>query len=302
MNNVSFNERVAIVTGSGGGIGREYALELARRGAAVVVNDPGVSLDGQGNNQSAADQVVEQILSEGGKAVASYDSVATMEGGENIVKTAVEHFGKIDILINNAGILRDRTFLKMTEEEWDQVVNVHLKGAFCITKPAAAVMKANNYGRIIMTASTSGLYGNFGQSNYSAAKMGQVGLMNVLKLELAKYNIKVNTVAPNADSRMTKGLLPEDVAEKLKPKFNVPLVVYLSSEENQESGTIFTMSAGWFARTAIVSGEGVCLGDTVRDISTEEIREKFKQILNIEKAQPYPNATDLYSLSWPLMA
>jgi NAD(P)-dependent dehydrogenase (short-subunit alcohol dehydrogenase family) len=302
MSELRFNGRVAIVTGAGGGLGREYALDLAKRGAMVVVNDLGGALDGSGASRSAADTVVDEIRTAGGEAVANYDSVSTMEGGRNIVKAAVDNFGKVDILINNAGILRDRSFLKMTEEDWDQVMAVHLKGAFCLTQPAAAVMKDNNYGRIILTASTSGIYGNFGQANYGAAKMAQVGFMNVLKLELSKYNIKVNTVAPNADSRMTKGLIPEPFAQKMKPKFNVPMVVYLCSEENQETGMIFTMSAGWFARTGVVSGEGVCIGDTVRDVTAEEVRDQIEKIKSLDKARPFPNASEVYSLSAPLMA
>jgi NAD(P)-dependent dehydrogenase (short-subunit alcohol dehydrogenase family) len=301
MSDLSFKGRVAIVTGAGGGLGKEYALDLAKRGAKVVVNDLGGLLDGSGASQTAADMVVNEIKAGGGEAVANYDSVSTMEGGKNIVKAAVDRFGKVDILINNAGILRDRSFLKMTEADWDQVMAVHLKGAFCVTQPAAQVMKENNYGRIILTASTSGVYGNFGQANYGAAKMAQVGFMNVLKLELSKYNIKVNTVAPNADSRMTKGLIPEPIAQKLKPKFNVPIVIYLCSEENQETGMIFTMSAGWFARTAVVSGEGVCIGDTERDIRAEEVRDQWEKIISLEKARPFPNALEIYSLSAPLM-
>jgi NAD(P)-dependent dehydrogenase (short-subunit alcohol dehydrogenase family) len=301
MSELRFDGRVAIVTGAGGGLGREYALDLAKRGAKVVINDLGGAMDGSGASQTAADRVVGEIIAGGGQAVANYDSVSTMEGGRNIVKAAVDNFGKVDILINNAGILRDRSFLKMTEEDWDQVMAVHLKGAFCVTQPAAVVMKDNNYGRIILTASTSGIYGNFGQANYGAAKMAQVGFMNVLKLELSKYNIKVNTVAPNADSRMTKGIIPEPLAQKMKPKFNVPMVVYLCSEENQETGMIFTMSAGWFARTGVVSGEGVCIGDTVRDVTAEEVRDQIEKIKSLDKARPFPNATEVYSLSAPLM-
>jgi NAD(P)-dependent dehydrogenase (short-subunit alcohol dehydrogenase family) len=301
MAELRFDGRVAIVTGAGGGLGREYALDLAQRGARVVVNDLGGKVDGSGAGHSAADAVVAEIKAAGGEAVANYDSVSTMEGGRNIVQSAVGHFGKVDILINNAGILRDKSFLKMTEEDWDQIMAVHLKGAFCVTQPAAAIMKDNNYGRIILTASTSGLYGNFGQANYGAAKTAQIGLMNVLKLELSKYNIKVNTVAPNADSRMTKGLIPEPFAQKMKPKFNVPMVVYLCSQENQETGMIFTMNAGWFARTAVVSGEGVCIGDTVRDVTAEEVRDQIEEIKNLDQARPFPNAAEVYSLSAPLM-
>lgn len=301
MSKLNFDGRVAIITGAGGGLGREYALDLAKRGAKVVVNDLGSALDGSGSSQNAADAVVEEIKAAGGVAVANYDSVSTAQGGENIVKTAVDTFGKVDILINNAGILRDKSFLKMREEDWDQVIAVHLKGAFCVTQPAVKVMRENGYGRVVFTASTSGLYGNFGQTNYGAAKMALVGLMNVLKLEVAKYNIKVNTVAPNADSRMTKGIFPPELAEKIKPKFNVPIVVYLCSEENQESGMIFTMSGGWFARTAIVSGEGVCIGDAKRDISAEEVRDEFEKIKSIEDAKPYQTGADVYVLSAPLM-
>jgi len=190
----------------------------------------------------------------------------------------------------------------MTEEEWDQVLDVHLKGAFCVTQPAVRSMKENQYGRVVFTASTSGLYGNFGQTNYGAAKMGLVGFMNVLKLEVAKYNIKVNTVAPNAYSRMTEDIFPAEMADKVQARFNVPMTVYLCSEENQESGMTFTMSAGWFARTAIVSGAGVCLGDTVRDIPAEEVGENIKKITDLEKAQPFDNVSAVYSLSAPLFA
>jgi len=199
MSEIRYDGRVAVVTGAGAGIGREYALELAKRGAKVVVNDLGGARDGSGSGTSAADAVVEEIKNAGGEAVANYDNVATMDGGESIVKTAVDAFGKVDILVNNAGILRDKSFLKMSEAEWDAVIGVHLKGAFCVTQPAVKVMKENNYGRVIFTSSTSGLYGNFGQTNYGAAKLGVVGIMNTLKLEVAKYDIKVNTIAPQND-------------------------------------------------------------------------------------------------------
>jgi NAD(P)-dependent dehydrogenase (short-subunit alcohol dehydrogenase family) len=302
MSEIRFDGRVAIVTGAGGGLGREYALDLAKRGAKVVVNDLGGAVDGSGAGRSAADTVVDEIRAAGGEAVANYDSVSTMAGGKNIVQTAVDAFGKVDILINNAGILRDKSFLKMTEEDWDQVMAVHLRGAFCVTQPAAAVMKANNYGKIILTASTSGLYGNFGQANYGAAKTAQIGFMNVLKLELGKYNIKINIVAPNADSRMTKGVFPEQLAQKMHPKFNVPMVVYLCSEESQETGMIFAMSSGWFARTGVVSGEGVCIGDTVREVTAEEVRDQIEKIKSLDKARPFPNAMEVYSLSASLLS
>ncbi len=296
MNIIKFENRVAVVTGAGEGIGRDYALDLAKRGARVVVNDIGRDPDGK----NTAEKVVEEIRQAGGMAAASLDSVATLAGGKKIIETALDHFGKLDILINNAGILMDRTFMKMTEKEWDDVISVHLKGAFCVTQPAVNTMKAYRYGRIVFTASSSGMYGAFGQSNYGAAKMGVIGLMNSLKLETAKYNIKVNTVAPNASTAMTQGVFPEDVIRRIKPEFNTPLVTFLCSEENTESGMIFTMSAGWFARSAMVSGKGVCIGDTERAIPAEEVKEQFDRIKSLENALPYESAGEIYSLGRPL--
>ncbi|OGR22258.1 MAG: serine/threonine protein kinase [Desulfobacterales bacterium RIFOXYA12_FULL_46_15] len=293
---ICFENRVAVVTGAGEGIGRDYALDLAKKGAKVVVNDIGHGPDGI----STAKKVVEEIILAGGRAAASLDSVTTMEGGRRIVETALDHFGKVDILINNAGILRDRTFMKMTEKEWDDVIAVHLKGAFCVTQPALNIMKGRLYGRIVFTVSSTGLYGAFGQANYGAAKMGIIGLMQSLKLEIAKYNIKVNAVAPNAATGMTRGVFPEEVIKRIKPEFNTPLVTFLCSEENIESGMIFTMSAGWFARSAMVSGKGVCIGDTERKITAEEVRERFDRIKSLENALPYENAGEIYSLGRPL--
>ncbi|MBU8912166.1 MAG: SDR family oxidoreductase [Desulfobacterales bacterium] len=296
MESIVFDKKVAIVTGAGEGIGREYALDLAKRGAFVVVNDIGCDQ----NQVRTADKVADEIKKAGGRAVASYDSVTTMEGGQNIVDTAMDHFGKVDILINNAGILRDRTFMKMTEQEWDDVIAVHLKGAFCVTRPAVKIMKENRYGRIVFTASSSGMYGNFGQSNYGAAKMGVIGIMNTLKLEVSRYNIKINTVAPNAATGMTQGVFPDEVAKRIKPEFNTPIVTFLCSEENRESGMIFTMSAGWFARSAMVSGKGTCIGDTKRPIKAEEVRDKFDQIKDLKDALPYEHCGEIYSLGKPL--
>lgn len=301
MSDIRYDGKVAIVTGAGAGIGRMYALELAQRGAKVVVNDLGGARDGSGSSTSAADTVVDEIKKAGGEAVANYDSVATMEGGENIVKTAVDAFGTVDILVNNAGILRDKSFLKMTEEEWDLVISVHLKGAFCVTQPAVKVMKEKNYGRIVFTSSTSGLYGNFGQTNYGAAKLGVVGIMNTLKLEIAKYNIKVNSIAPTAWSRMTEDIIPEEMGKKLKPQFNAPLVLYLCSEENEVNGMTFAMGAGWYGRTAIVSGNGVCIGDADRDIAVEEIRDNFDKIQNLDDSKPHNSGGDIFSYMAPLL-
>jgi NAD(P)-dependent dehydrogenase (short-subunit alcohol dehydrogenase family) len=301
MAEIRFDGRVAIVTGAGQGIGRVYALELAARGARVVVNDLGGTRDGAGADPSAADRVVAEIRAAGGEAVANYDSVATMQGGANIVQTAVDAFGKVDILINNAGILRDKSFLKMTEEEWDMIIAVHLKGAFCVTQPAVKLMKAANYGRVIFTSSASGLYGNFGQTNYGAAKMGLIGLMNVLKLETANYNIKVNTVAPTAYSRMTNDIFPHDFEKKLDPQFNSPMVLYLASEANAVSGMTFTMGAGWYGRTAVMCGAGACLGDGVRPIAPEEIADHFDQIASLEETRPHDSGAHIFEYMAPLL-
>ncbi|HSO20015.1 MAG TPA: SDR family NAD(P)-dependent oxidoreductase [Desulfosarcina sp.] len=257
---IRFDGQTAIVTGAGAGLGRAYALELARRGANVVVNDLGGARDGAGEGSaSPADRVVAEIRSAGGRAVASHDNVATAEGGANIVKTALDAFGSVEILINNAGILRDKSFVKMAPENWQAVVDVHLNGAYNVTRPAFAVMKANGFGRIVMTSSAAGLYGNFGQSNYAAAKMGLVGLMNTLRLEGAGHDIKVNTVAPIAASRMTEDVMPPDLFERAKPEFVAPLVLYLCSDRCPVSGNIYNAGMGFFNRAAVVTGPGKVL-------------------------------------------
>ncbi|MFO7560676.1 MAG: SDR family oxidoreductase [Desulfobacterales bacterium] len=302
MADIKFDGRVAIVTGAGAGLGRTYALSLAARGAKVVVNDLGGARDGSGSSTSAADTVVEEIKKAGGEAVANYDSVATVEGGENIVKTAVDTFGKIDIVINNAGILRDKSFVKMTEEEWDLVLAVHLKGAYCVTQPAFKIMKENGYGRIINTASGAGLYGNFGQSNYCAAKMGVVGLMNNIAIEGAKYNIKCNTIAPIAASRLTEDIMPPDLFKKLQPEFITPLVLYLVSEENQATKMIFNCAAGWFSRTEILCAPGVCIGDGKREIPVEEIRDNWDKIISLDDARQVNNVGESFAFLGPLLA
>ena len=301
MSKISFEGKVVIVTGAGAGLGREYALEFARRGASVVVNDLGVARDGSGSTNNAAAAVVTEIKNFGGKAVASYDSVATPEGGSNIVKTAVDTFGTVDVLVNNAGFVRDKSLAKMTLEEWDAIISVHLRGAFCVTQPALAVMREHNYGRIIVTSSTSGLFGNFGQINYGAAKMGLVGFMNVLKLEASKFNVHINAIAPTAYSRMTENLIPKELSPKLQAKFNVPMVVYLCSEECRENGSIFTMGAGWYAKTAVVCAAGACLGDGSRDIPAEEVRENFARISDLTDAKPLHDSMGIFELMGPLL-
>ena len=297
--NMLFNDRTVIVTGAGAGIGREHALEFARRGAKVVVNDLGVSRDGSGKSSSAADAVVKEIRDAGGSAVANYDDVSTEEGGRGIVHAAVESFGRVDVLVNNAGFVRDKTIVKMTPEEWDAVIRVHLRGAFCVTRPALEVMRSQKYGKIVMTTSTSGLFGKYGQGNYGAAKLGLVGFMNVLRLENQKYNIYINAVAPTAASRMTEGILPPQLADKMHPKFNTPMVVYLSHEDCAENGSIFVMGAGWFGKAAVVCGKGFCIGDTKRDIAAEEIRDNFVEISSMEEARSVSNI-DVFGFMAPL--
>jgi NAD(P)-dependent dehydrogenase (short-subunit alcohol dehydrogenase family)/uncharacterized OB-fold protein/putative sterol carrier protein len=288
---IGFDDRVAIVTGSGAGLGRAYALELARRGARVVVNDLGGARDGSGKgSQSPADKVVAEIKKSGGEAVANYDNVATPKGGENIVKTALDAFGRLDILINNAGILRDKSFLKMEPASWKAVLDVHLNGAYYVTRPAMAVMKNNVYGRIVMTTSAAGLYGNFGQTNYSAAKMALVGLMNTLKLEGQNYNIKVNTIAPLAASRLTEDVMPQDLLEKSKPESVSPLVMYLCSEACNESGAIFNCGMGYFNRATVLTGPALQLGDQDHPPTPELIHENWEKINAMDGAREFAEA------------
>jgi NAD(P)-dependent dehydrogenase (short-subunit alcohol dehydrogenase family)/uncharacterized OB-fold protein/putative sterol carrier protein len=288
---IRFDGRVAIITGSGAGLGRAYALELARRGAMVVVNDFGGARDGAGQGSSSpADQVVQEIKDLGGEAVASYDNVATPEGGENIVKTALNAFGRVDILINNAGILRDKGFLKMEPENWQVVLAVHLNGAYHVTRSAFQAMRDNGYGRIVMTTSAAGLYGNFGQTNYSSAKLALVGFMNTLRLEGQKYNIKVNTIAPVAASRLTEDVMPPDMFEKLKPDYVAGIVTYLCSEDCQESGAIFNTAAGYYSRAAILTGPGITLGDGQNPPTVEDIRDHWREISSMDSARELGDA------------
>jgi len=291
MAEVRFDGRVAIVTGAGGGLGRSHALLLASRGAKVVVNDLGGTVEGTGAGSAAADKVVDEIRAAGGEAVANYDGVDTWAGGEAIVKTALDAFGKVDILINNAGILRDKSFMKMEEVDVDKVIAVHLKGGFNVTKAAFPVMRENNYGRIVMTTSNTGLYGNFGQANYGAAKLGLVGLMNTLKLEGARYNILVNTIAPIAGTRMTATVMPPDMVEKLKPEYVTPMVAYMCSEACTDSGIIFTAGAGYFSRAVMVEGPGIVL-NAQKGITIEDIRDRIGDIKKLEGAQPFGQSNE----------
>jgi len=275
MSEIRFDDRVAVITGAGGGLGRTYALELARRGAKVVVNDLGGAADGSGGGTSMADQVVKEIHEAGGTAVSNYDSVATPEGGEAIVKTALDHFGQVDIVVNNAGILRDKSFAKLSPEELEIVLDVHLKGAFFVSQPAFRAMKERGYGRLVHTASAAGIFGNFGQTNYGAAKMGLVGLSNVLAVEGAKNNIKSNVIAPIAKPRLTEDLLGP-MADRLDPEKVTPLVVYLCSEQCDVTHAIYSVGGGRYARIFI----GMAPGWTKKEgtASAEEIQAHFDQI------------------------
>jgi len=276
MSQIRFDGRVAIVTGAGGGLGKTYALELGRRGAKVVVNDLGGKADGTGSGSSMADAVVKEITEAGGEAVANYDSVSTPEGGEAIVKAAVDNFGKVDVVINNAGILRDKTFAKLPPEDLEIVLAVHLKGAFFVSQPAFRHMKDNGYGRFLFTASGAGIFGNFGQTNYGAAKMGLVGLTRVLAIEGAKYNIKSNVIAPIAKTRLTEQLLGP-MADKLDPACVTPLSVYLVSETCQLTHEIFDVGGGRYARVFIGLTPGWVKGPG-EPATVEEIAENIDAI------------------------
>ena len=256
MSQVSFENRTVIVTGAGNGLGKAYALDLGSRGAKVVVNDLGGAVDGSGSGSTPADEVVNEIIANGGEAVANYDSVATKEGGESIVQTAIDNFGTVDAVINNAGILRDKSFAKMEEEDLNAIIDVHLKGTFFVCQPAFIQMKEQGYGRFVNVSSPSGLFGNFGQLNYGAAKMGIVGLTNVLAIEGAKYNIKANVIAPNAATRMTEELFGEDMSKLLTVDNITPLVVYLASEQCEVTHEIFSAGGGRFARIGISTDVG----------------------------------------------
>jgi len=283
MAEIRFDGKVAVVTGAGGGLGRSHALLLGSRGAKVVVNDLGGAPDGTGESKRMADKVVEEIQSAGGEAVPNYDSVATMEGGANIIKTAMDSFGRVDILINNAGILRDVSFLKMPEESWDIIFSVHVKGSFCCSKAAWPIMRELQYGRIIMTSSAAGIYGNFGQSNYSAAKMALIGLGQTLALEGKKYNIHSNTIAPIADSRLTATVLPDDIRKKLKPEYVSPLVAYLCSEQCEETGGLFEVGAGSFFHLNWYRSGGCTL--KTDDVTIENVAENFGKIKDMTNAK-----------------
>ena len=286
MADIRFDGKVAIVTGAGGGLGRQHALELARRGAKVVVNDLGGSVDGSGGSSAAADAVVAEIKAFGGEAIANGSSVTDDAGVANMVKQAMDDWGRIDILVANAGILRDKSFSKMEMSDFEAVMNVHVMGTVKPAKAVWEIMKAQNYGRILVTTSSTGLYGNFGQANYGAAKLALIGFMNTMKLEGQKNNIHVNAISPVAATRMTENLMPAEVLEKLKPEYVTPAVVYLVSEE-APTGVILTAGAGAFAQARIYETEGVYLGEG--GLSVEEVRDNFARITDPAGQKAYVN-------------
>lgn len=291
MENINFDGKVAVVTGAGGGLGKAYALLLASRGAKVVVNDLGGSFDGSGSDATPAQQVVDEIKAADGEAVANYESVAEYDSAQKIIQTALDSYGRIDILVNNAGILRDKSIIKMELEDYRKIMSVHLDGTFFCTKAAFPLMKEQNFGRIVSTASAAGLYGNFGQTNYGAAKMGIAGLMNCVAQEGARYNVKANTIVPTAGTRLTFTVMPEDVIGKVKPEFVAPIVAWLCSESCEESGKMYSAGGGYFSRAAVVEGEGVVF-DAGKEITIEMLAEKIDKINSMENAREYGSAME----------
>jgi NAD(P)-dependent dehydrogenase (short-subunit alcohol dehydrogenase family) len=280
---INFDGKVVIVTGAGGGLGRAHALEFAKRGAKVVVNDLGGAVDGTGGNSAAAEAVVKEITDAGGTAIANGASVSDDAGVAHLVKQTMDAWGRIDVLIANAGILRDKSFAKMDLKDFDAVMAVHVMGT---VKPARAIweiMKAQQYGRIVVTTSSTGLYGNFGQTNYGTAKLGLVGFMNSLKLEGAKDNIKVNAICPVAGTRMTENLMPPEVLAMLKPEYVTPAVVFLASQD-APTGVVISAAAGAFSSAQIVESPGVNLGHSA---SADDVAANWEKISDFTGAKHF---------------
>jgi len=275
---LDFTDKVVIVTGAGGGLGKAHALDFARRGAKVVVNDLGGSVDGSAGTSAAAEEVVAEILAAGGQAIANGSSVTDDDGVANMISQTMDAFGRIDVLVNNAGVLRDKSFAKMEIEDFTFVVDVHLFGTMKPTKAVWPIMKEQGYGRIMVTSSSSGLYGNFGQANYGAAKLGVVGFINTLKLEGQKDNIHINALAPVAWTRMTSNLMPPEMEEMLKPEQVTPAVVFMCSEE-APTGRIICAGAGAFASAQIIESRGMYLG---ADPTAEQVAENWEQISKMD--------------------
>ncbi|KRF00967.1 short-chain dehydrogenase [Nocardioides sp. Soil777] len=276
MEDISLSGRVAVVTGAGGGLGRAYALELARRGAAVLVNDTGGTLDGTGHT-SAAEAVVEEVVARGGRAVANGDTVSTPEGGEAVIAAAVDHFGRVDAVVNNAGILRDKSFGKLDWDDFHAVQDVHLRGAAYVSQPAFRVMREQGYGRFVFVSSNAGTFGSFGQASYGSAKAGVIGLAQVVAIEGERHGILSNVVCPLARTRMTESVLEAD--EALSPEHVAPLVAYLASEQCRETHQVISAGAGHFARvfTGLAAG---WQADPTRVVTAEEVAEHMGRILD----------------------
>jgi len=285
---IRFDGKVAIVTGAGGGLGKTYALELAKRGAKVVVNDLGGSTSGVGADASAAQKVVAEIKAAGGVAVENHDSV---EFGEKIVKTAIDSFGRIDIVIANAGILRDVSFAKMTNADWDIIFKVHVLGSYAVIKAAWPYLMQQKYGRIIVTSSAAGVYGNFGQANYSAAKLALVGFMNTLAKEGKKSNVLCNAICPVAGSRMTATVMPADMLENLKPEYVMPIVLWMCSEQSAESGAVVECAAGWAAKLRWQRAKGAFM-PLNKPITVETIRDNWERVGDFSEDAEYPTAAN----------
>jgi NAD(P)-dependent dehydrogenase (short-subunit alcohol dehydrogenase family) len=278
--------RVVIVTGAGGGLGREYALFLAKAGARVVVNDLGGSRDGSGAGSTMADGVVAEIREAGGEAVASYDSVATEEGAAAIVRTAIDTFGAVHGLVNNAGILRDASFAKMTTEDWSSVRAVHLDGGYFMSKAVWPHFREQGFGRIVMASSTSGLFGNYGQANYGAMKSGLVGLLNTLSIEGGRSGIQVTAIAPMAATRMTADVAPQELLDKLPPSFVSPVVAYLLSDESTETGSVFVVGGGQVYRVAQFQNKGVVFSEPP---TLGEVAQRWTEVTDLSEAAPGSN-------------
>jgi len=279
---ISFKDKVVIVTGSGNGLGRSHALQFAQRGAKIVVNDLGGAIDGSGGSSEAAEKVVDEIKQNGGEAIANGSSVTDKAGVKKLVEDTMAAFGRIDVLVNNAGVLRDKSFGKMALDDFEFVVDVHLMGSVYCTKAVWPIMVEQNYGRVVMTSSSSGVYGNFGQTNYGAAKLGVVGFMNSLKIEGQKYNIKVNSLIPVAATRMTESLMPKEALEKLQPDVVSPAVLFMASED-APTGIMLSAGAGVYALAQIIQAPGVAL--TGDDANPDKIAERWNEISDMSEAK-----------------
>jgi NAD(P)-dependent dehydrogenase (short-subunit alcohol dehydrogenase family) len=281
---ISFEGRVVIVTGAGGGVGRAHALAFAARGAKVLVNDLGGDPNGQGEDAAPAQKVVDEIKRAGGDAIANFGSVADFENGLEMVRQCVDAWGRVDALVCNAGILRDKAVHNITEQDWDLVFDVHVKGSFNLIHHAWPLFRQQQYGRIVMTSSSSGIYGNFGQTNYGGAKAAMMGMMNVLKLEGLKYNIGVNLILPGAATRMTENLMPAEALEGMQPEHVSPAVLYLSSEECKDTGLMIEAAGGHFNRAVVVQGPQVSTGGEVATV--DWVHEHWSEITSLEGAKP----------------